>query len=74
MNSQESSTIDLCFTNAGHRVSDWKNTNSLLSNHRLLTLSIACDYDTKEETGETILDVSVEVSWYSRTNRFVTPT
>ena len=55
----------ICFTNADHRVSDrvslWKITNSLLSNHRLLTLSITCDYKLKEETRETIFDVNVEI-------------
>ena len=45
-NSPAGSNIDLCFTNAVHRVIDWKNTNSLLSNHRLLTLSITCDNKT----------------------------
>ena len=60
VNSQRSSTIDLCFTNASHRVSDRKTTTSLLSNHRLLTLSITCDYKTKDETGETIFDINVK--------------
>ena len=61
VNSQGSSTIELCFTNAGHRVSDWKIINSLLSNHRLLTLSNTGDYKLKEDIGDTIFEINMEV-------------